>query len=161
MVPSRRRPASGPPSVSSERNATPTTTVGSTNGTVTNARTSPRPRNRRRYSTYAPGIPSASEIVVPSAACCSVWPTMRHVRGRLNTSTNPDRSGAPSVVKPRATSVAAGQPKKNPRNASGSPAATVHPATARADVVRRDDKPDGDGRVVVGPACAASAVVSR
>ena len=43
--------------------------VGSTNGTVTSARTTARPRNRYRESTNAPGMPIARVSAVERAAC--------------------------------------------------------------------------------------------
>ncbi len=50
-VPARPRPANGPPSPISRSKATPTTTVGSTKGTSSAARTTARPRKRSRCST--------------------------------------------------------------------------------------------------------------
>ncbi len=47
-VPSRPSPASGPPAPSTWRNATPTTTVGSTNGISSAARSTRWPGNRSR-----------------------------------------------------------------------------------------------------------------
>src|SRR5690606_7298869 len=128
---------SGPPCTSSDRNATPTTTVGSTNGTVTSARTTRRPGNRHRYSTYAPGTPSSTENAVPSTACHSVSPRIRHVRGWEKTSANPDRSSPPSSpTNPRATSVTTGHAKNTPRNTNGTAAARPHRA-ARPTPPRR------------------------
>ncbi len=56
-VPSRPSPPSGPAGAISCRKATPTTTVGSTNGTTTSARSRSRPGKRNRCSTNATGQP--------------------------------------------------------------------------------------------------------
>src|SRR5699024_831538 len=107
-VPSSPRNPSGPEGASRERKATPTTTVGSTNGTVTMARSTPRPRKERQYNTYAPGTPSSTDPAVPSTAWAKVSPMMRHVREEEKTSLTPARSRAPSATNPRTTSAATG-----------------------------------------------------
>ena len=58
-VPSRASPPSHPPGPSSTRKATPTTTVGSTNGTVTAIRSRVRPGSATRASSHATGIPTS------------------------------------------------------------------------------------------------------
>ena len=60
-VPSRPRKPSGPDSPTSSRNATPTTTVGSTNGTSSSARMRLRNGKASRCRTYAAGRPSRTE----------------------------------------------------------------------------------------------------
>src|SRR5690606_25112072 len=57
---SRPSIARGPPGPMTEMKATPTTTVGSTNGTVANPRSSALPRNSSLYSTNAAGSPSST-----------------------------------------------------------------------------------------------------
>ena len=63
-VPSRPRKPSGPPSPSSWRKATPTTTVGSTNGTSSAARTAARPGSASRCRAYAAGSPRTTDSSV-------------------------------------------------------------------------------------------------
>ena len=81
-VPSRPRKPSGPDSPTSSRKATPTTTVGSTNGTSSSARMTPRNGNASRCRTYAAGSPSSSEHRVASPADQTVNHSTRWVRGR-------------------------------------------------------------------------------
>ena len=97
-VPSRPTKPSGPASPSSWRNATPTTTVGSTNGTRSNARISPRPRKSSRCRAYAAGMPSSSDATVARPADHTVNQTTRRVRGRASTSST--RAGVERPVGP-------------------------------------------------------------
>src|SRR3954466_6252924 len=70
---------STPPSGHSARNASPTTTVGSTNGTITAARTNPVPATLQRASRNATGKPVSSANTVDAAAWPRVNPTSSHV----------------------------------------------------------------------------------
>src|SRR5438128_713806 len=56
--------SSSPPRPTSARNAVPTTTVGSTKGTVTTARSTCLPGKSRRAKTYAPGSATTSVSAV-------------------------------------------------------------------------------------------------
>ena len=152
---------SGPPGASRARNATPTTTVGSTNGTSTRARSTARPGTRRRCSTNAVGRPSATETTVPAAAIPSVWPRMRHVRSRARVSPKAVRSTAPvnasaSPPIPRQSMAATGHAKKTSRKATGRTAATSHhgPSPSPRPRARRR------GRSVPGAATSVSADIS-
>ena len=71
-VPSSPRKPSGPDSPTSSRNATPTTTVGSTNGTSSSARTTLRNGKASRWRTYAAGSPSTTLASVATVADQSV-----------------------------------------------------------------------------------------
>ena len=80
---------SGPSAANNVRNASATTMVGSTNGTVTRARTALRPRKRQRYNRYAPGRPSATASAADAAACHTVNSAIRCTRGLPSTSASP------------------------------------------------------------------------
>ena len=121
-VPSKPRNPSGPASPSSCRNATPTTTVGSTNGTSSAARTTDRNGNASRCSAYAAGSPSSTDSAVATAEVHSVNHTTRPTRGRPSTSTTAPGSKTPSGQKPRPSIPATGSTKKTPRTSSGSAA---------------------------------------
>ena len=107
-LPSSPSPPSGPEGAISWRKATPTTTVGSTNGTTTTARSRSRPGKRSRCRTYAVGSPSTSDSSVPAAADQSVNHSTRCTRGRVSTSSTAPGSNRPSGAKPRATMPATG-----------------------------------------------------
>ena len=107
-VPSIPRKPSGPVGITSDANATPTTTDGSTKGMVTMPRTISRPGKRVRYSTHAHGSPSSSETTVPAVAWARVVATTRAVRGAASTEANPSRVSAPSGNRPRASRAATG-----------------------------------------------------
>ena len=102
-VPSRPNRPSGPDGAISCRKATPTTTVGSTNGTTTSACSTPRPGKRSRCSTNATGSPATTETTVALAADQSVNQSTRCTRGRPSTSTTAPGSKVPSGQNPRAT----------------------------------------------------------
>ena len=110
------------------RNASATTIVGRTNGTVTSARTSPRPGNANRPSTYAAGNPTTRVSAVDASACQIVNHTTSRVSGSVSTS-NGDAS-APSVRSPRSRIEASGNAKKSARNASGTPTVSARQAAA-------------------------------
>src|SRR5918994_5828583 len=116
---SRPRKPSGPLSPRTARNAEPTTTVGSTNGTRTAARTSRFPRNSYRANAYAPGSATSTVSAVDTVAC----QTVNHAtpRSRASETTSPIglRSRLPSGVSPRPTIDTTGYTKNTPRNASG------------------------------------------
>ncbi len=107
-VPSSRIPPRGPPGAISWRKATPTTTVGSTNGTTTRARSRSRPGKRRRWSTNATGRPSTTETSVASVADQRVNHSTRCTRGRASTSRTAAGSKVPSGQNPRASIPATG-----------------------------------------------------
>ena len=75
----------------SSRNAVATTTVGSTNGTSTSARTSPCPRNVNRPTTQASGSPRAIVSAVEAAACQVVNHTSWAVSRENTTSEGKER----------------------------------------------------------------------
>ena len=107
-VPSSPSEPSGPDGAISWRKATPTTTVGSTNGTTTSARSRSRPGKRSRCSTNATGSPAATDTRVATPADQTVNQSTRCVRGRPSTSTTPLRSKDPSGQSPRASMPATG-----------------------------------------------------
>ncbi len=86
----------------------PTTTVGSTNGTVTTARSTCLPGKSKRAKTYAPGSATSSVRAVDASACQVV--NHRTCRTSDCASTSPIRPSrqAPSAFRPRATMAATG-----------------------------------------------------
>ena len=98
---SRPRNPSGPPSPSSARNAEPTTTVGSTNGTRTAARTSRFPRNSYRANTYAPGSATSTVSALDTVACQIVNHATSRRWGSVTTAPSGLRSSVPPGVSPR------------------------------------------------------------
>ncbi len=112
---------STPPSGHSARKARPTTTVGSTNGTITAARTNPVPTTSQRASRNATGSPASRASTVDAAAWPRVNPTSSHVPAAASTPPTP-----PSRT-PSRTIASTGQAKKTPRKASGTNAANAHP----------------------------------
>src|SRR3954462_224930 len=107
-APSSPSEPSGPDGAISWRNATPTTTVGSTNGTTTSARSRARPGKRRRGSTNATGSPASTDTSVATPADQTVNQSPRWVRGRPSTSVTAPRSRDPSGQSPRASMPATG-----------------------------------------------------
>ncbi len=101
-VPSRPRAPSGPDGAISWRKATPTTTVGSTNGTTTSARSRSRPGNRSRCSTNATGRPATRARNVALEADQRVNHSTRCTRGRPRTSSTSPGAKEPSGQNPRA-----------------------------------------------------------
>lgn len=100
--------STGPPGPSSARNALPTTTVGSTNGTVTSARTSPLPGKSNRASRYVPGSATASVIPVDAAACQSVNQSTCSSSGSPSTPSAAPSRHCPSERSPVETMLATG-----------------------------------------------------
>ena len=127
-VPSRPRKPSGPPSPSSWRNATPTTTVGSTNGTSSAARTAARPGSASRCRAYAAGRPSttASTVAVPEVH--TVNQATRWTRGRASTSSTAPGASRPSTTKPSASMPLTGRTKSTPSTSTGPAASASSPA---------------------------------
>jgi hypothetical protein len=86
----------------------PTTTVGSTNGTVTTARRICLPLKSKRAKTYAPGSAMSSVSAVEASACQVV----NHRTCRMSdwASTSPIRPNrqTPSAFSPRAVIAATG-----------------------------------------------------
>ena len=123
------RPSSSPSRENVVRSAAPITTVGMTNGTITSARTSARPRKSLRATAHAAGSPAASVSNVDTAACHVVNQTMRHVAESPRTEPGCTR---PRPSKPRAMTEPTGDAKKTAKNASGSAAASAprHPRNA-------------------------------
>src|SRR3990172_8726577 len=119
-----RRIAAGPcssPSGSTARNASATTAVGRTKGTVTSARARVRPGKSKRPSTYAAGRPTASVSAVDATASQTVNQSTSRVSGSVRTSSV---DLPPVVVSPRSTIAPSGKTKKSARNASGIPYAS-------------------------------------
>ena len=118
-VPSRPRKPSGPDSPTSSRNATPTTTVGSTNGTSSSARMTLRKGKSSRCRTYAAGRPSTTEQTVASPADQTVNHSTRWVRDRPRTSRTAPASKWPSTTKPRPIIPLTGSTKKTASTSTG------------------------------------------
>ena len=116
-VPSSRNEPSRPDGASKVRNATPTTTVGSTNGITTNARRNRRPGSRRRYSAKVSGSPSSTVTTVARAADHTVNQSTSCVRLRVSTSSAPRRSSSPSGQSPRASIPPTGQDEEDQQRA--------------------------------------------
>ncbi len=86
----------------------PTTTVGSTNGTVTTARSSCLPGNSKRAKTYAPGSAIRSVSTVDASACQVVNQSTSAMSGRASTSPIRPNCQPSSVLIPRPTIAATG-----------------------------------------------------
>ncbi|CAM5675818.1 hypothetical protein SCALM49S_06139 [Streptomyces californicus] len=81
----------------------PTTTVGSTNGTVTTARSTCLPGKAKRAKTYAPGSAISRVSAVEASACQVVNQRTSRMSGRPSTSPiRPNRQPS-SVLNPRPT----------------------------------------------------------
>ena len=100
---------------SSARNAVPTTTVGSTNGTVSSATIARRPPKESRLVTYAAGMPTSRVSPVLSTACSVVKRSTCHVTDDVSTA-------SPAGERPRASTVTRGQAKNTPTNTTGTTA---------------------------------------
>ena len=109
------------------RNAVATTTVGSTNGTSTNARISTRPRKSKRARTHASGRPRSSVSAVDAAACQMVNQSTRSVVSEPSTSV-----GRPPSLRPRARIVASGYTKNSARKAAGTSTAVARSTVSEA-----------------------------
>ena len=118
----RNGPSSSPRRSNRAKNAPPTTTVGSTNGTVAAARSNDRPRNRRRASRWAPGRATATVSTVEATACHRVNQATPRNDDRPGNSTSRFRPSAPS---PRTRIDPTGYKKKTPRKAAGTTTATA------------------------------------
>ncbi len=86
----------------------PTTTVGSTKGTVTTARSSCLPGNSKRAKTYAPGSAISSVSTVEASACQVVNHSTSAMSGRDSTSPIRPNCHPESVLRPRPTIAATG-----------------------------------------------------
>ena len=86
----------------------PTTTVGSTNGTVTTARSSCLPGKSKRAKTYAPGSAISSVSAVEASACQVVNHSTCRMSGRPSTSPIRPNCQTPSACSPRPTIAATG-----------------------------------------------------
>ena len=129
-VPSRPRKPSGPPSPISCRKATPTTTVGSTNGTSSAARTAARPGSASRWRAYAAGRPRATASSVATPEVQTVNHATRCTRGRARTSRTAPGANRPSTTNPSATMPVTGRTKSTPSTSTG-PAASRSRAAMR------------------------------
>src|SRR3954470_18277771 len=130
-VPSSLSDPSGPDGARRVRNATPTTTVGITNGTSRNARSPRLPGRRSRWSTKAAGIPSSTVTAVATPADQTVNHSTRCTRPRPRTSTTAPGSNEPSEKNPRPTIPATGSTKKTPSTSTGRAASATIPALVR------------------------------
>ena len=137
----RRSIPVAPSRPNSARNAAPTTTVGSTNGTVRIARNSRRPGKRYRPSTYAAGRPRTTVRTVETTACQSVNQATPRVAGLVTASRN---ELAPVPPSPVASTVTSGYTKKKPRKSSGRPSPTA--AAIRRITGTRPSTPRSTGR---------------
>lgn len=86
----------------------PTTTVGSTNGTVTTARRMSLPLKSKRANTYAPGSAISSVSAVETKACQVVNHSTCRIPESPSTSPIRPRSQVPSAFSPRTTIAATG-----------------------------------------------------
>ncbi|OSY51888.1 hypothetical protein BG846_02436 [Streptomyces fradiae ATCC 10745 = DSM 40063] len=86
----------------------PTTTVGSTNGTVTTARSTRLPGKSKRARTYAPGSATSRVSAVDASACQVVNHSTSRMSGRVSTSPSRPRRQPSSPLRPRPTMVATG-----------------------------------------------------
>ena len=133
-VPSSPREPSGPEGASSPRKATPTTTVGSTKGAVTRTRSARLPGNRRQYSAYAVGTPSATVTTVASAEVHAVNHSTCRTRGRVRVSATWPSSQSPSGRSPRFSIPSSGTTTKTVSTAAGTTA--VATASSRGSTAR-------------------------
>ncbi len=129
-LPSRPRKPSVPAGASRVRNATPTTTVGSTKGITTSARSAWRPGKCSLYNTYASGRPSPTVTAVAVSDAQAVNQSTRCTRGRDSVSARTERSSDPSTQNPCASMPVSGSRKKTPRNATGTTARAMAPSRA-------------------------------
>jgi hypothetical protein len=138
-VPCRSMPST-PDGPASARNAAPTTTVGSTNGTVAIARASVRPGKSNLASTQVAGIANSTVRTVEATACHKVNQTTPRRPPSVRT-----RPTAPlSSVSPVAMIDATGHTKKASRKRAGAAARVIaarrvtsapHPTTRRASAL--------------------------
>ena len=136
-VPSSPSPPSGPDDASSVRKATPTTTVGSTNGTVTSPRSSDRPGRSTRWSRCAIGSPSTSVASVASVEVHTVNHAAPSTRGLVSVSSTLPTSRWPAGKKPSRSMPRTGSTKNTARTASGTAPAATASAVYRLPVTRR------------------------
>ncbi|GAA3217049.1 hypothetical protein GCM10020256_19790 [Streptomyces thermocoprophilus] len=97
----------------------PTTTVGSTNGTVTTALSVCLPGKSSRAKTYAPGRATSRVSAVETSACQVVNHSTCRMSGWVTTSAIRPSCQVPPSWRPRATMAATGQAKKTAENATG------------------------------------------
>ncbi|MGX1241506.1 hypothetical protein RKD46_002610 [Streptomyces pseudovenezuelae] len=100
--------SSSPPRPTSARKAVPTTTVGSTKGTVTTARRSCLPGKSKRAKTYAPGSAIRSVSAVEASACQVVNHSTCRMSGWARTSVIRPNCQVPPALSPRVTIAATG-----------------------------------------------------
>ena len=129
-VPSRPSEPSGPPSPSSWRKATPTTTVGRTNGTSSAARTAARPGRASRWRAYAAGRPRTTARMVATPEVHTVNQATRCTRGRASTSSTAPGAKRPSSQNPSATMPVTGSTKSRPSTSTGPAASSRSPSDA-------------------------------
>src|SRR5660398_260746 len=113
----------GPEGPSSAKKAEPTTTVGSTKGTVTAARKRLRPGKSYRAKTYAPGRATITVRIVDTTACQTVNHATFLRLGRWRTSLKGSRENPPSPLRLTTSMLANGERKKKPRKRRGTPTA--------------------------------------
>ena len=101
------------------RNATPTTTVGSTNGTRSIDHRTRLPRTVKRANTAAPGTPTSTHIAVDKSDSHRVNHATRRIEGSRSTEYTEWRSQDPCWWSPRPMMAATGHTKNTARNTSG------------------------------------------
>src|SRR3954468_183636 len=159
-VPSRWSAPSGPDGDKRVRNATPTTTVGITNGTRTTARSIPRPGNRSRWSTNVTGSPSPTVSSVARLEDHNVNHSTRCNRPRPRTSRTPSGSNCPSGKKPLATMPATGTTKKTSSASRGRAASAARALPVRSRLLSTGS-PGGDVSPPLQPAVAVTGDLRR
>lgn len=88
--------------------AEPSTTDGSTNGTIAAVRTADRPGKRNRASTHASGTPITAVNAVETIACATVTTTRRQVRPLERIRSSASRLQAPSIRNARPSTATTG-----------------------------------------------------
>ena len=125
--------------------ATPTTTVGRTNGTTRIARIQVRPGIATRWRRYAAGSPRPQASSVATVDVQSVNQIARWISGRVRTSRTPPMSSRPSWTNPLLIIPLTGTTKKTARTASGTAAVAVRVPHRRVAVI--------GGRPLIGVIC--------
>src|SRR5687768_14806295 len=115
---------------SSARNADATTTVGSTNGTITRAFSSRFPGKSKRAKRYAAGIARTTVRIVDRTACQSVNQATSRTNGRPRTASASAAANRPPGASPSTRIAPTGRQKKTSRKSSG-PAASASVAARR------------------------------
>jgi len=106
----------GPVGARTAETAVATTTVGMTNATTDRASTTPRPGNRKRARTAAPGSPMSTVSRVDSSACHTVNHNTEPIAGV----TSPEAPAAPAPDRAVTIRVARGYRKNTQKNPAGS-----------------------------------------